>query len=117
MDWSSFANVAVKGVPLLFVVMGVVELFKKFTRKDGTRTFKGNSILVISLFWGILVGGGYMVSLTKPPVNQDWWLVYVYWFGIVVYAIAMGLVASGLYDLIVGVAKKVLIKPDSTPQG
>lgn len=117
MDWNSFANVAVKGVPLLFVVMGMVEVFKKFVKKDGTRFFKGNAILLISLFWGILIGGGYMISLTKPPIRVDWWLIYVYWFGIAIYAIAMGLVASGLYDVIVGIAKKVLLRTDTPAQG
>ena len=107
MDWTGFSSVAVKGVPLLFVVMGLVEWFKLFKKADGSQKFNGNTLLMISLGWGLLVGSGYMISQTRPPAI-DWWLIYIYWFGVIVYGLAMGLVASGLFDAVKNLALKII---------
>lgn len=107
MDFISFAKVAVQGVPLLFVIMGVVEWFKRFKKADGSPRFEGNTILIISMVWGLIIGSGYMVTVTRPPAG-DWWTVYVYWFGVIVYGIAMGLIASGLYDVIKNIIDKIV---------
>lgn len=107
MDFISFAKVAVQGVPLLFVVMGVVEYCKSFKNKDGTPKFTGNTILLISMGWGLIIGSGYMITQTRPPVAGDWWEYFVYWFGVIVYGIAIGLIASGLFDVIKNIVEKI----------
>jgi hypothetical protein len=86
----------VSGVPLLLVVMGLVEWFK-------AQGVIGKTLGYISMAVGLLLGGGFMVTQTRPPLG-DWWTGYVYWFGVVIYGLGMGIVASGLYDLV----KKIL---------
>lgn len=114
MDFASFAKVAVQGVPLLFVVMGVVEYCKKFKNKDGTPKFNGNVILLISMGWGLLIGSGYMITQTRPPA-EDWWIIFIYWFGVAIYGIAMGLIASGLFDVIKNIVEKIFAATQSKP--
>lgn len=89
----------IKGVPLLLVIVGLVEYLKRLN-------VKGNPLLFASMGIGLLFGVGYMVTQTRPP-EADAWLVYVYWFGNVVYGIGLGVVASGLFDVV----KNVLRKP------
>jgi hypothetical protein len=98
MDLQSFAKATVAGVPLVLVIVGLVVWFKSFKRKDGNRLFSGNALLVISMLVGLLLGGGWMITQTRPPAG-DWYLVYVYWFAVLVYGLAMGIVASGLYEV------------------
>jgi hypothetical protein len=99
MDWSSFASVAVAGVPLLFVVIGVVEWFKRLGIKD-------NPLLLVSMAWGLVIGGGYMLTKGIPDA-------FAGWFAVVIYGLAMGLVASGLYDTVKTLAEKIItgVKP------
>jgi hypothetical protein len=107
MDFSLFLDHAVAGVPLLFVVLGIVEWFKGFKNSAGNQLFQGNDLLILSMFWGLCVGGCYMLSQVRPP-GGDWWVGFVYWFALVFYGIALGLVASGLYDTIKGIVEKIL---------
>jgi NhaP-type Na+/H+ or K+/H+ antiporter len=109
MDWSAFTKATVAGIPLLFVVLGLVEWLKKFNKPDGTPKFDGNVILLLSLGLGLLFGGGYMITVTRPPI-LDLWEIYVYWFAVVVYGLAMGLVASGLYDAVKTMIEKIFTK-------
>ena len=109
MDFSAFLDKAVAGVPLLFVVMGLVEFFKLFKDKDGNQAINGNWLLILSMAWGLLIGSGFMLTQTRPPLG-DWWEQYVYWFALVFYGIALGLVASGLYDVIKNIVEKLLAK-------
>jgi hypothetical protein len=110
MDFVQFTNVAVKGVPLLFVVLGMVEWFKSFKKKDGSQAISGNGLLLISLAWGLLVGGGYMLTLNPPPLRG--YDMFVYYFGVAFYGLAMGLIASGIYDVIKNLAQKILSAND-----
>ena len=106
---ASFLDHAVAGVPLLFVVLGIVEWFKSFKGKDGLPLIAGNGLLQLSLFWGLLLGMCFMLSQTRPPIG-DWWVVYVYWFAVVFYGLALGLVASGFYDVIKNLVGKLTVK-------
>jgi len=105
MDLTSFVKATVSGVPLVFVVIGFVYWFKQFKKPDGSQLFSGNTLLLVSMCWGLLLGGGYVVSATHPPVGE-WWPVYVYWFAVFVYGIAMGIVASGLYSAVKAIIEK-----------
>jgi hypothetical protein len=105
MDLTSFIKATVAGVPLVFVIIGFVYWFKQFQKADGSPLFSGNILLLISMAWGLLLGGGYMVASTRPPIG-DVWIVFVFWFGVFVYGIAMGIVASGLYSAVKAVIEK-----------
>lgn len=98
-DLTSFLKASVSGVPLIFIIIGMVYWFKQFKTPSGERLFSGNVLLLVSMGWGLLLGGGYIVATTRPP-NTDAWLIYVYWFGCLAYALAMGIVASGLYNVV-----------------
>ena len=110
LDFRLFLQAAVKGVPLLFVVFGLVEWAKRLTKKDGTQAINGNGLLVLSLAIGLFFGSGFMIMSERPPESLDWYVLFVYWFGVGVYGIAIGLVSSGLYDLIKGLISKLVTR-------
>lgn len=110
LDFTTFLQAAVKGVPLLFVVFGLVEWAKRLTKKDGTQLIDGNGLLVLSLFLGLLFGSGFMLMTERPPQALDWYVLFVYWFGVGVYGLAIGLVASGLYDFVKGLITQLVTR-------
>ena len=83
-----FENASVAGIPLLAFVLGLVQWVKGFN-------LQGAQVKIASMVIGILIGVGYQFS-TVPPVD------FAGWFGVIIFGVALGLVASGLYD----VAKK-----------
>ncbi len=107
MNFAAYAQASVAGVPLVAVIIGLVSWFKLFKRRDGTAFFSGNDLLLISMCIGILVGGCYMVTQTRPP-NADLWLIFIYWFGAVIYGFFMGLIASGIYNVAMDFVNKLL---------
>lgn len=86
MDLSQFIDVAVAGIPLLFVVLGLVEWLKRVG-------LAGNGLLVASLVIGLVLGGGYQLTQGIP-------VDFAGWFAVMVYGLALGLVASGVYEVI-----------------
>lgn len=74
----------VAGLPLVLVVIGLVEWFKQLG-------VQGNVLRYVSMAIGLVFGIGYQVSLGMPTD-------YAGWFGAAVYGLALGLVASGIYD-------------------
>ena len=76
----------VNGVPLIFVVMGLVELVKAFG-------VQGKALTAVSFGIGLALGLLYQVSLGVPAD-------YSGWFGAVIFGLALGLVASKVYDAI-----------------
>lgn len=102
---TEFLNQSINGWPYILVVIGLVSWFKEFKRPDGSRLFLGNDLLLISMGIGLVFGGAFILAKTRPPVG-DWWTVYVYWFGAVVYGLLLGLVASGLYNVVKGFLEK-----------
>jgi uncharacterized membrane protein len=110
MDFTSFLQAAVKGVPLLFVVFGLVEWAKRLTKPDGSQLITGNGLLVLSLFLGLFFGSGFMVMSERPPITNDWYVAFVYWFGVGVYGLAIGLVASGLYEFVKDLISKLVTR-------
>lgn len=76
----------VNGIPLIFVVMGLVELSKVL----GAR---GKLLTILSLAIGLALGVLYQLSIAMPASFGEW-------FGAVIFGLALGIVASGVYDAI-----------------
>ena len=80
-----FKDVAVAGVPLLAFVLGLVQWIKGFG-------LQGAAVRALSMGVGLVLGVGYQFS-TVPPVD------FAGWFSAAVFGLALGLVASGVYDV------------------
>ena len=74
----------VNGVPLIFVVMGLVELVKAFGAQ-------GKVLTAASFLIGLGLGVLYQVSIAVPEG-------FAGWFGAVIFGLALGLVACKVYD-------------------
>ena len=81
-----FDNAIVNGIPLLFVVMGLVAWVK-------SAGVAGNWLRGASMAIGLVLGVGYMYSTAAP-------LDFGGWFGYAVYGLALGLMASGVVDAV-----------------
>ncbi len=81
----SFFDVAVLGVPLLFVVIGAVNWVKGFG-------VTGRWLLVASMGTGLVFGGGTQLALSGFPID------FAGWFSVAFYGIGVGIVASNVYD-------------------
>ena len=79
-----FENILVAGIPLLLVVLGLVQWIKQFG-------LEGKIVRVISMAVGLLLGVGYQLSIAMP-------VDFAGWFSTAVFGLALGIVASGLYD-------------------
>ena len=99
---SEYFGAMVRGVPLVFIVMGLVEWFKRLN-------IQGHALTLASMGIGLVFGGVYMFTQDRPPAG-DAWLSVGYYFGLVCYGIGLGVVASGLYDVV-----KNILRPK--PQG
>ena len=75
----------INGIPLMVIVLGLVEFAKQLG-------LTGKASLILSMVLGILAGVLYQLSVAIP-VDMAGWL------GAAVYGLALGLAASGLYDL------------------
>jgi len=100
MDLSGFVSASVAGVPLVFVVLVLVYLAGKIGAQGWVQT-------VCSAAVGLVLGCGYMVTQTRPP-TADAWLIYVYWFSVAVYGLALGGLASLLYDQAKAIIEKMI---------
>jgi hypothetical protein len=101
-DLAIYIKAAVSGVPLLFVVIGLVWLW-------GEMGLKGNAQFISSMLTGFALGLPYMITQTRPPVG-DWWLSFGYWFAAVVYGLGLGVLASVLYNINKDLIKKLIEK-------
>lgn len=81
-------NDIINGVPLVAVVIGLVEWFKRFG-------IGGNALMLVSMSIGLILGGAYQYAVNPPADFADW-------LGLVVYGLMLGLVASGIYDAFKG---------------
>ncbi|RJX17521.1 MAG: hypothetical protein C4575_12830 [Desulforudis sp.] len=77
-------DAVVNGIPLIVAILGLVEFAKRLGVKE-----KGS--LILSMCLGLVLGILYQLSLVMPA-NLSGWL------SAVVYGLALGLAASGLYD-------------------
>lgn len=74
----------IDGFSLVLLIVGLVELVKKFG-------VEGNKLTVISVIIGVLVGVGFKLYGMLPAVQP--------WIEVVVTGLAFGLAATGLWDL------------------
>lgn len=79
-----FENASVAGIPLLAFVLGLVQWIKGFG-------LAGPQVKVASMAVGVLLGVGYQFSVGAPAD-------FAGWFAVAIFGVALGLVASGLYD-------------------
>lgn len=82
-----FSQALVGGIPLLLVVWGLVAFLKSLG-------MQGNALTGASLVTGLVLGMAYQFSTSGIPSTFDGW------FGVVVYGLGLGIVASGLYDVV-----------------
>lgn len=74
----------VNGIPLVVLVVALVEWTKKFG-------VEGKVLNAISMIIGAVIGIAYFYA--QAPLSS-----FSEWFGAIVYGLALGLVASGVYD-------------------
>ena len=79
-----FENATVAGIPLLLFVLALVQSVKSFG-------VSGNYAKAASMVIGLVLGIGYQLTLAAP-------VDFAGWFTTVVFGLALGLGASGLYD-------------------
>jgi len=79
-----FSNAVVNGIPLVLVVIGLVEWLKRLN-------VSGAALNVASMLIGLGLGVAYWYAQAPLVSFGDW-------FGAAVYGVALGLVASGVYD-------------------
>ncbi len=82
----NFETVVVNGIPLVLVIAGLVAFAK-------TMGLAGKALTALSLSLGIVFGLLSQLSLKTPTSFAEW-------FGAVVFGLALGVVTSGLYDLV-----------------
>ena len=81
-----FASVVVNGIPLIFVIAGLVAFCK-------TMGLVGKPLTAISLALGVVFGVLYQLSIAMPTT-------FAAWFATVMFGLGLGIVTSGLYDLV-----------------
>ena len=87
MDFATlFENATVAGIPLLVFVLAFVQWIKSLG-------VSGVYARVISMAVGLSLGIGYQLTLSIP-------VDFAGWFGAVVFGLALGLGASGVYDAV-----------------
>ena len=79
-----FTTLLIDGIPLVLVVFGLVEFMKKMG-------MAGNALTIASLLLGMALGIAYRLTLIIP-------LDFAGWFSAIIFGLALGLVASGLYN-------------------
>lgn len=85
-DLQAYFSTTVAGIPLLFVVLGLVQWTKGYIQD-------AKIIRAVSMLVGLLLGGGYMIASQGVPA------AFAGWFAIAVFGLGLGLVASGIYDV------------------
>lgn len=86
-----FSEMLVGGVPLMFIVLGLVEWSKRLG-------VSGKWLLVLSMLIGLVIGVLYQVSLGMPVGFSGWFVAIVFGLGV-------GVVASGVYDAVRSAAR------------
>ena len=85
-DLQAYFSATVAGIPLLFVVLGLVQWCKGYIKND-------MAIRGVSMAIGLLLGAGYMIADLGMPA------AFAGWFAVVVFGLGLGVVASGIYDV------------------
>ncbi len=56
---------------------------------------------------GLLLGSGYAIAATRPP-EGDWYVQYVYWFGVIVYGLGLGGAAAVFWDALKAIVERAV---------
>lgn len=80
-----FGAFQVAGIPLLFIVVGVVQLLKD--SKYNPLATRWLSVVI-----GFVIGFGYWLSVNPFPST------IASWFTVIIFGIALGILASRIYD-------------------
>lgn len=99
--FSQFMTASIQGTPIFIVIFIVVEALKKLKSKDGQQLLSGNAILLTSMVFGLVMGIGYSMWKTEPPVGG--YAVFQYWFATCVFGLFMGGAAAVFYEMIKGI--------------
>ena len=83
-----FSSAVVDGIPLVIIILGLVEFAKKFG-------LRGNGCIALSMSLGLIFGVLYRLQDGLPAD-------FAGWFAIIIYGLGLGLVTSGLYDVVRG---------------
>ena len=86
-----FSQYVIAGVPLVLVVVGLVEWIKSLG-------LQGLAVKFVSMAIGLVLGIGYQLSIAVPVGFSGW-------FGASVFGLALGLLASGIYDAVKNATK------------
>ncbi len=86
----------VKGIPLVAVIFGLVEMIKSLG-------LSGKIVTFISMFLGLLFGISYQIAQAGIPAG------FADWFEIVIFGLMLGLVASGFYKFTSARAKEMFV--------
>jgi hypothetical protein len=96
-----FGAFQVAGIPLLFLVVALVEMIKDLPWNPlATRWL---SVLV-----GVLLGFGFWLSSNPFPST------FASWFTVIIFGIALGVLASRIYDASVSIIAKAQVKAIKT---
>lgn len=114
---SEFIKIALDGWPIIFLIIGLVEWSKQLKNKEGSQLITGNNLLILSMSLGVFFGVLYMIALGRPPVGGDWYVIYVYWFGVLIYSFVLGIIASGLFDVVRNKLAEIFQKFGYDPRG
>lgn len=80
-----FADLTIAGIPLLAFVMALVQWIKGFG-------LEGNTVRAVSMATGLALGIGYQFQVAAPTN-------FAGWLAATVFGLALGLGASGIYDV------------------
>lgn len=83
-----FSDLVVNGVAIVPLIIGLVQ-FAKWMGLSGTRPLRA-----LSAATGLALGLGAQISAHGAPAG------FAGWFGLVIYGLALGVVASGLVDAV-----------------
>jgi len=81
-----FDDLVVNGISIVPLIVGVVQ-FAKWMGLSGAKPLRGLSAAI-----GLILGVGAQISANGMPAG------FPGWFGLVLYGLALGIVASGLVD-------------------
>lgn len=92
--FKEFTEATVSGIPLIVIVLGLTQFIKLLFLARGEIVVRAISAVV-----GLLIGVAYQYAVLTPQLPSQWLIVAVW-------GIVMGLIASGIYDVGIGMAIK-----------
>jgi peptidoglycan/LPS O-acetylase OafA/YrhL len=89
-----FSDAVANGIPLIALIIGLVQFFKEMG-------LRGQALRALSAVIGLALGVAYQISTGGVPAD------FAGWFGVAIYSLGLGIVASGLVDAARDVAQRV----------